>query len=58
VGTAENTTQPSTIGATQGAAESQTSTFGAAEATRICPCCKQETLVKIGRLYPKQARGP
>ena len=25
---------------------------------RICPCCKQGRLVRIGQLYPKQASGP
>jgi hypothetical protein len=25
---------------------------------RICPCCKEGHLIRIGRLYPKQASGP
>jgi hypothetical protein len=26
--------------------------------TRICPCCQQRRLVRVGRLSPKQASGP
>jgi hypothetical protein len=26
--------------------------------TRICPCCHQGRLVRVARLYPKQASGP
>jgi Putative transposase len=26
--------------------------------TRICPCCQQGRLVRVARLYPKQASGP
>ncbi len=29
-----------------------------AEELRICPCCRIGHLVRAGRLYPKQARGP
>ena len=25
---------------------------------RVCPCCKEGNLIRIGRLYPKQASGP
>lgn len=25
---------------------------------RTCPCCKEDRLVYVGRLYPKQVRGP
>jgi hypothetical protein len=26
--------------------------------TRICPCCQQGRLIRVARLYPKQASGP
>ena len=29
-----------------------------AEEARICPCCEEGRLVRVGRLYPKQASGP
>lgn len=31
---------------------------GTCEEARICPICREGHLVKIARLYPKQARGP
>lgn len=30
----------------------------ASQQARVCPCCKQGHLVRVGRLYPKQASGP
>jgi len=35
-----------------------TSERTSSEPARICPCCKQGHLVRVGRLYPKQATGP
>ena len=39
-------------------ATSASPTSATANAVRVCPCCKQGSLVQIGRLYPKQASGP
>jgi hypothetical protein len=40
------------------AAPSEPATSGPAESPRLCPDCKEARLVRIGRLYPKQASGP
>ena len=45
---------PETTDRTAGAASEHTSS----EPVRICPCCRQGHLVRVGRLYPKQATGP
>ncbi len=31
---------------------------GPSASSRICPCCREGRLVRVGRLYPKQASGP
>ncbi len=51
------TASSGTSAAGEEAAARQTS-FGMTEDVRVCPSCKHGRLVRIGRLYPRQASGP